>query len=429
MGPHLLRVVDAAVAGARRPFDGPAVLHIEHQGHLCLHIALGHGVDGLQPLAHRRHVPEDPGVAAAVVVHHSAVELLRAAPALAELEVLHRVGAVGHRLHGGGHVHPRLLQLGDRGPVGVAGSGLHQQEGLPLDGAHHIVPQGKVRGGLHVALVAPLGVGVPGDHVQLVLEFEVIVLIKIIHKVGGHRDGGVHRLHRVPLHLHKVDDLVGNEPLPVQGQAVDAGLPLGHWGVDLFPVGVGVAPEGGPPLVVQVVQGAVLLPQPPAEGRLALGAVALAAVLVGQVPQNHPGMAGKPLGQGGVHGLHLLPVEGGGVAVVVAAAGLIPHQVGLHPADLRVLFAHPHGLGARGRGQHGVDAVFIQIVNDLFQPVKVVHALLGLQLGPGENAHGHAVDVGLFHQADILLQDVGAVQPLVRVVVPAVEHVGVFGGQ
>ena len=115
--------------------------------------------------------------------------------------------------------------------------------------------------------------------------------------------------------------------------------------------------------------------------------------------------------------------------MVVAAAGLIPHQVPLHPADLRVPLAHPHGLGARGRGQHGVDAVFIQIVNDLFQPVKVVNALLGLQLGPGENAHGHAVDVGLFHQADILLQDVGAVQPLVRVVVPAVEHVGVFGGQ
>lgn len=115
--------------------------------------------------------------------------------------------------------------------------------------------------------------------------------------------------------------------------------------------------------------------------------------------------------------------------MVVPAAGFLVTQVGPHPADLRVLLAHPHGLGAGGRGQHGVDAVFIQVVNDFFQPVKIVHTLLGLQLGPGKDAHGHAVDMGLFHQADVRLQNVGTVQPLVGVVVPAVKQVGIFWGQ
>ena len=178
-------------------------------------------------------------------------------------------------------------------------------------------------------------------------------------------------------------------------------LPLGAGGVNLLPVGDGVGPEVVPPGVVQSFQGAVLLFQPLPESRLAQGAAALAAVLVGQVPQNDPGVLGEALGQGGVHQAHLLPVDGGGVAVVVPAAALVPVKAGADPADFRVLLAHPQGLGAGRRGQHGVDAVFVQVVNDLFQPVELVAALFGLQLGPGENGHGYAVDMGLLHQADV----------------------------
>ena len=401
MGLDLLHIVHALVPGALGVVDGPAVLPVKDQGHLGVDVALGDGVNALQQLAHGLYVLELPGLGAALVVHHRAVELLKGAAALAELEVLHGVGAVGHGLHAAHPVLAGLFQLGDRPPVGGAGGGFHQQEGLALDGAHGVVPQAVDRGQLGVVAAPPLGIGVPADDVQLVLKLKVVVVVVVVHKVGGAGDGGVHRLYGVPLRLDKVHHLVGDKALPIQVLDKGAVLPLGAGGVNLLPVGDGVGPEVVPPGVVQSFQGAVLLFQPLPEGRLAQGAAALAAVLVGQVPQNDPGVLGEALGQGGVHQAHLLPVDGGGVAVVVPAAALVPVEAGADPADFRVLLAHPQGLGAGRRGQHGVDAVFVQVVNDLFQPAELVAALFGLQLGPGENGHGYAVDMGLLHQADV----------------------------
>ncbi len=435
MGPHVLRVMNAAVAGTGGGLYRPAVFGIEHQRHLGLYLRATNGlVQLLKPAAHLLHVPELPCAAVSAVVHHRPVELLRGAPALPELEVLHRVGPVSHGLHAGGQVHTRTLEAGDRPPVDDAGGGLHQQKGLLFQGAHHIVPQGEVRRRGNVLPGAlPLGVGVPGDHVQQVLELEIVVVVEIIHQIGGNRDGGIRGLHRVPLGGNKVRHLVRDKALPVQAQAVNRlriapGAP-GSGSVDFLPAVKGLAPEIRPPLFVEGLQRAVLLLQPLPESGLAQLAAAFAPIFVGEMPQNHPRVFGKALGQNRIDCPHLLPVDRGGVAVVVPPARELPLASGGYPADLRVLFAHPAGLGARRGGQHGVDAVFVKGLDDLLQPVQLVHPLLGLQLGPGENAQGDAVDVGLFHQGDILFQNIRAVQPLVGVVVAAVEQVGKFGGQ
>ena len=165
----------------------------------------------------------------------------------------------------------------------------------------------------------------------------------MVHKVGGHRDGGSTALASRSALTKSTTWWVTNRFQ--SGSGVGAVSPWGT-GAWICSQSVTVWPQK----VVPPRRGSRLSRVPyfsrshRAEGRLALGAVALAAVLVGKVPQNHPGMAGKPLGQGGVHGL-TFPVRGG-VAVVWRPPVSSRCRLA-HPADFRVLFAHPHGLGAR----------------------------------------------------------------------------------
>ena len=108
--------------------------------------------------------------------------------------------------------------------------------------------------------------------------------------------------------------------------------------------------------------------------------------------------------------------------MVVPSPLEIPAAIRFHPEDLRVLLRHPAGLCAAGRGKHRVDAVFVQMLNDLIQPLEGVYPLRRLQRRPGEDAHGHAVDACLLHQPDILLQHLRCIQPLLRVIVRPVEQ-------
>ena len=66
---------------------------------------------------------------------------------------------------------------------------------------------------------------------------------------------------------------------------------------DEVPIGVRVAPEGRPPGVVERIERPILGLEPFDEGGAAQLAVALAAVLVGNVPHGERGVIGVPLGQ------------------------------------------------------------------------------------------------------------------------------------
>ena len=103
---------------------------------------------------------------------------------------------------------------------------------------------------IHLVLfTVPFRIGIPGNNIQLGRELEVIQRLKKFHHIDG---DGQHAVFKdsMDFFLTEILDLMADETLPVQIQAVQAVFSVGHRAVDLGPVGVGMAPEGGPPGMV-----------------------------------------------------------------------------------------------------------------------------------------------------------------------------------
>ena len=195
---------------------------------------------------------------------------------------------------------------------------------------------------------------------------------------------------------------------------------VGRGAFDLVKVRKFMGPELGVPGAVERGDVAVLFPQPVAERLLAQRAVAFAAVFVGEVPEDDAGVAPEAARKRLVDLLHLLAVDGRGVAVVMARAEELARAVGVDAHHLGILLREPRGPCAAGRGEIDGDSGGIEAVDDLLHPVEVVAPFLGLQRAPGEDAQRDDVDVRLLHELDVPREDVGAVKPLVGVVVRAV---------
>ncbi len=324
-------------------------------------------------------------------------------------------------------MHARPLELGHRHPVGHAGRRFHEHEGLAaFEAAVDVVEEGDVGRQIPVVLLAvPHGVGVPRDDVQVRGHAPVVETGERAHEVG--RDGHVRRdlAQRDHLVEHEVGGLVGDETFPIQVVAVDAGLADLAGRLDLAPVGVGVAPERGPPGLVEVVQRSVAGAQPLGEGGPAMVAVTLAAVLVGKVPEQQRRVILVALGQQRVDDERLLAIDRRAEAVVVAATVQIAPAVRPHAQHFRILGRHPGRARAGRRGQHRVGPVFGQHVHDPVQPAELEAAFLRLKMGPREDADRHGVAVGQLHEAHVLGPDL--LGPLVRIVVAAMQHVGELG--
>ena len=170
----------------------------------------------------------------------------------------------------------------------------------------------------------------------------------------------------------------------------------------------------------------VALAQVGAEGILALVAVAFTAVLVGNMPRHHRRVLAVALGQQRVHLLHLFPVDGRSVAMVVPLTKAMALAVFVDTKHLGVLFRHPAGTGTAGGRQHHSAAGGIDLVENGIQKREVILPFPGLQHGPGENADGHLIAVGLLHQAHIRIPDLRCSDPLLWIIVRAVEKMGIF---
>ncbi len=360
------------------------------------------------------------------MIHHGAVELLVGAAAFPPLEILHGVGAAGHRLEAGQPVDAGALYLVHVLPVHQAGGALHHHERYAaFQRTHQRMLEGGLEGGVFQGLpvVVEGRIIVPGHHVHVGSHLPVVQPAEHAHQVGRHRDVGGDAVEHIGFRLHKIVGVPGGEALPLQVQAHDAGLAVDEGGLYLVEIVVAMAPKESPPGAVELFDVIVVfLSQIFTEFRYTVVAVAFPAELVGDVVHDHAGMGAEPLRQLSVYEGHLLPVDGGAHAVVVASAVVLPHAHLVHPHGLGVFCVQPGGAGSRGRGQHGVDAVLIEPVYDLRQPVKIVLSLLGLQHRPGKNAYAGAVDAGLLHQLHVLLQDVRPVQPLLGIVVAAVDE-------
>ncbi len=420
-------------AQALHALDGPAVVPVEEHSGFRLHQRPGHGGYFLQKLSYLCHLFEDSGIVRPHMVHHRAVELLGGAPALAPLEILHGVGAAGHRLETGQPVDARALHLVHVLPVHQAGGALHHHERYAaFQGTHQRMLEGRLKGGVLQGLpvVVEGRIIVPGHHVHVRGHLPVVQPVEHAHQIGRHGNPGGDAVQHGRLRLHEVIGVPCGEALPLQAQAHDAVLAVGEGRLYLVEIIVAMAPERRPPGVVELLDVIVvlfgqILPEPPD----AVVAVALPAELVGDMVHDDAGVGAEPFRQLPVHEGHLFPVDGGAHAMVVAAAVVFPLAHPVHPPGLRVSCVQPGGPGSRGRGQHGVDAVLVEPVYDLLQPFKMEVSLFGLQDRPGKNAHAGAVDAGLLHQPHVLLQDVRPVQPLLRVVVAAVDQALYLGEQ
>ena len=128
------------------------------------------------------------------------------------------------------------------------------------------------------------------------------------------------------------------------------------------------------------------------------------------------------LGELAVHDRHLFAVDRRGETVVVPCAVKVAVAVRTHPKDLRVLVRHPGRSRAARRREHGVCALGGKPVHDIVHPVESEPAFLRFKRRPGEDADAHGVAAGELHEPEVLVDDLRHVQPLVGVVVAAVQH-------
>ena len=238
------------------------------------------------------------------------------------------------------------------------------------------------------------------------------------HEVGRHGNLGREAADRLHLIADKIATPGRHEPFPIDDQPADTTVDV----PDLIPCRVGVAPEVAPIRFVERVERAVFRLQPLLERAHAEVAIAVAVVFIGDMPERQRGMLSVALRQLLVDGADLLPVDGRGEAMVVAAFLGIAHALGGDAADFGILERHPVGLGAAGSGQDDIDPLALRPRENIVHPGEIVAPFLGFKARPGKDADGDGVDVRLVKKLEVGVDDARIGQPLVRVIVAAVEE-------
>ena len=244
------------LARAAGRVNGPSVFPVKQDRHLWRGAGSAQRGEILQHLAHARDFAEHACVRPAVMVDHCAVKFFAAAAALAPLEILHGIRSMCDGLDGCQFVLARRFQAVDGPPVDLTGRIFHHQEGCPLHTAHQVVRHGRVDGHGDIAarVRAPGGVIVPGNDVEDVFEFRVVEAIIKAHQIGGDGQIAAARAHGGLFPGAEIHRAVRDKAAPVNYLAVHEHLPARRGRLDLFPVRIRMAPETGPPGVVERVE-------------------------------------------------------------------------------------------------------------------------------------------------------------------------------
>jgi hypothetical protein len=135
------------------------------------------------------------------------------------------------------------------------------------------------------------------------------------------------------------------------------------------------------------------------------------------------------LGQAAVDLGHALAEHRRGPAVVHAAADLAA-VAGLPDAlHLGVGLGQPGRLAGAGGGEDGETTGGGEAVHDAVEPVERPHVRGRLHRRPGEDAHRQVVEPGAREEREVLVDDLGALQPLVGIPVGAMDEMGMAGVQ
>ena len=110
--------------------------------------------------------------------------------------------------------------------------------------------------------------------------------------------------------------------------------------------------------------------------------------------------------------------------MVVAATDMLPVALGIYPQHFGIFFRQPVGPGTGGSGKDDLSAVIADTLDGRIQKGEIIFSLPGFQLCPGEDAHRHLIAVCQLHQAHIFIPHGLVVDPLLRIIVRAVNEVG-----
>ena len=365
-----------------------------------------------------------------VATRHAAVGqdampvLLGAHRAGAPAEEHNRVRTVGDALHGPQRDLPGLWRSTQYIPAGDATLLLHHPEGLVLHRADEVqltrMPVGAVL--IMARVEMPAGILIVGREIQLLTQVIIAGLAGEAHQVVG--DPLVRRGSPQDIRLELVEfaDQIGGKALPVQ---LVGGIHAPGSG-DLRrrnagEIIVALAPEGGAPGAVELVNAAVLLLQPGLEATLAMLAVAQIAVAVAQLvvhlPANDCRMRRIMGGKGGHIAADMLAVNRIGLAVMVAAAEETLLSAPVGGLDLRIAVDDPLGRRGRGRTEDHVDALGRQDVDGLVQLLKMEFAFPGLKLLPGELRHADDLDAHVVHH--LRINSPAILRPVLGIIVNA----------
>ena len=335
-------------------------------------------------MAHTDCFPEGAGIFPSIVADDCTVKLFLRTAAGAPLEVKHAVRTMCNRLQSRKLCNSGLFLLGDRLPVGKAGAGFHQQERLALHGVIQVVHHSGVQRGLFHRLggLVPCGIVVPAGHVDLLGHFEIVDAIKPVHHIHGELCNRRKFFHGITLKFQKINMPVTDKALPVQRKTLHGIFPLRGRAFDLFPSGIVVTPEPGVPRLVQGFQRVVPCLEPAAERSLTQLAMAVAAHLVGDMPEQDSRVIAEPLCQLLVDDADFFPVDRRCIAVILPPVVQLPDPVCPDSAHLGVFVCHPSRAGRTGRCKDRIDSIGIQVMDDVSQPIQLKYPLLRFQRGP-----------------------------------------------
>lgn len=112
-----------------------------------------------------------------------------------------------------------------------------------------------------------------------------------------------------------------------------------------------------------------------AEFLLALLAIAEAAELIGNMPHFYARMIGKAFGKYAVDVCHLFAKDRRCDTVILTKSMRALRTVRFGAASFGIGDIEPRRTRAGGCGKHGINAVFIEVIDDFFEPIEMIFAL------------------------------------------------------
>ena len=320
-------------------------------------------------------------------------------------------------------MHPRFFQLTDGLPVGGAGRRLHQHKRLAaFKRTHHVVIHGGVAGQRRfLFLTVPHRIAVPGDKIDLFRQLPVVVIVKVLHKVSGHRQVGIYCFEWRHFMTAEVAHLRGVKASPVQIQAVDGDLTLRRGRFNLRPVRIGMTPEGAPPRMVECLQRLITRFQPVAEFLLTQAAVALATIFVRDMPAQHSGVLRVTLRQQAINFQRLFAIDRRGHTVVVSPTVQRRHAVTPYPKHFRIFLRHPRRTRTARGSEEYMNTRRVKFLNYRIQPGKIIFPFARFEFRPAKYPDRHHITFCLLHHGNVFFNNTGVIFPLFRVIIGAMQ--------